>query len=272
MKAPAFDYKRARTLDEASALLGGNAGSMVIAGGQTLGPMLNLRLTQPTLLVDITRIPGMTTVQETSSEVILGACITHANFEDGRVPDAAGGFLARVAKGIAYRAVRTRGTVGGSIAHADPASDWVSTLIALHAEVDIHGGAGRRTMPLEQFVKGPLSTDLRISELVSAIRVKKDAAGDSFGYAKLCRKTGEFAEAIGVVRRFSNGKKVRLIAGRSDGSPIVIENGADFIADRSIEREQLYPYLIERGLRDDSYSRGIHMAALQRALDESWGV
>jgi carbon-monoxide dehydrogenase medium subunit len=271
MKAAAFDYKCAASFAEAAALLAGNAGSKVIAGGQTLGPMLNLRLTQPSLLIDITRIPGMKEVKETASAVGYGACITHANVEDGHVPDPAGGFLTRVARGIAYRAVRTRGTMGGSIAHADPGADWVSALLLLDAEVDIYTEMRSRSVPLEHFVKAALTTNLAKGELVTAIGVKKAAAGDRFGYAKLCRKTGDFAEAIGAVRRYSNGK-VRLISGGGDGPPIIVENGADFVAGRHIGREGLGDYLIERGLRDDPYLLAIHIAALQRALDESWSA
>ena len=115
----------------------------VLAGGQTLGPMLNLRLAQPALLVDITRIPELAAVSEDADAVTIGATVTHAAIEDGRVPDPTGGFLARVARGIAYRAVRTRGTIGGSLAHADPAADWLSCLAALGAEVVI-AGAGRQ--------------------------------------------------------------------------------------------------------------------------------
>ena len=114
----------------------------MLAGGQTLGPMLNLRLAQPALLVDITRIPELAAVHEDGDAVTIGATVTHAAIEDGRVPDPTGGFLARVARGIAYRAVRTRGTIGGSLAHADPAADWLSCLTALGAEVVIAGAGG----------------------------------------------------------------------------------------------------------------------------------
>ena len=96
----------------------------ILAGGQSLGPMLNLRLAQPDLLVDITRIPELKRVEETDDSLSIGACVTHADIEDGRVPDVTGGALRDVARGIAYRAVRNRGTIGGSLAHADPSADW----------------------------------------------------------------------------------------------------------------------------------------------------
>ena len=139
MKPVAFDYARPASVAEALRMLAGNAEAKVLAGGQTLGPMLNLRLAQPALLVDITRIPELAAVTEDADAVTIGATVTHAAIEDGRVTDPTGGFLRRVARGIAYRAVRTRGTIGGSLAHADPAADWLSCLTALGAEVLIAG-------------------------------------------------------------------------------------------------------------------------------------
>src|SRR5262245_63464540 len=130
MKPVAFDYERPASIPEALQVLAGHAEAKLLAGGQTLGPMLNLRLAQPALLVDITRIPELAAVAEDAEAVTIGATVTHAAIEDGRVPDPTGGFLARVARGIAYRAVRTRGTIGGSLAHADPAADWLSCLAA----------------------------------------------------------------------------------------------------------------------------------------------
>src|SRR6202008_2659932 len=100
------------------------------------------------MLVDIGRIPELAAVGEEKDAVIIGATVTHAAIEDGRVLDPTGGFLVQVARGIAYRAVRTRGTVGGSLAHADPAADWLSCLTALGAEVAIAGSRANRRVPL----------------------------------------------------------------------------------------------------------------------------
>lgn len=231
MKPGAFEYHRPSTMAQAAAILSSNQDAKIIAGGQTLGPMLNLRLAQPPLLVDITRIPEGKAVTDTANSVTYGACISHANIEDGRVPDPTGGFLRRVARGIAYRAVRTRGTIGGSLAHADPAADWISALSVLEVEIGILGPSSSRRVPLRQFMRGALSTDLGQGEILASVSVAKPSAGARFGYAKICRKVGEFGEAIGVVRRNPDGK-VQIIAGggASAGPPIVIEYGADFVA------------------------------------------
>src|SRR5262245_31940369 len=173
MKPVAFDYARPSGIDEAVALLAANPDAKMLAGGQTLGPMLNLRLAQPALLIDITRIPEMATAREEPDAIVLGATITHAAIEDGRVPDPTGGFLARVAAGIAYRAVRSRGTIGGSLAHADPAADWLACLTALGAKLEVTGPAGAHRRNLPGFVRGAMESDLAPGEIIAAICIPK---------------------------------------------------------------------------------------------------
>ncbi len=136
MKPAAFDYEKPRSLDAAVKLLATSDGAAkVIAGGQSLTPVLNFRLAQPSLLVDVRGLPELAGVKEEADAIVLGATTTHAQIEDGRVPDPTNGLLRRVARGIAYRAVRNRGTLGGSLAHADPAADWLNVMALLDAEV-----------------------------------------------------------------------------------------------------------------------------------------
>ena len=106
--------------------------------------------------------------------------------------------MARVAHGIGYRAVRTRGTIGGSLAHADPAADWLSCLSVLGAELVIARASGTRRVPVARFVRGALDTELDATELVTAVRVPRHSHRARFGYHKICRKEGEFADAIGA--------------------------------------------------------------------------
>ena len=132
----------------------------IMAGGQSLGPMLNLRLVQPDLIIDITGLAELKHAERSGDELVIGACVTHGDIEDGRIPDVTRDAMRRVAGGIAYRAVRNRGTIGGSLSHADPAADWVSALPALGARIRLRspsrasrsrdrrfhdGGAGIRT-------------------------------------------------------------------------------------------------------------------------------
>ena len=145
MKPAPFDYVRPRTVGEASALLAQDGvNSAAIAGGQSLVPMLNLRVAQIDLLVDLSRLDELKVVSETPAHVQIGALTTHAAIEDGKVPDHFAGLMRRVASTISYRAVRNHGTIGGSVALADPAADWPPCLIALDADVRI---AGRNGMP-----------------------------------------------------------------------------------------------------------------------------
>lgn len=268
MKPAAFDYVRPASVEEAVHVLASTPGARVLAGGQTLGPMLNLRLAQPAVLVDITRIPELAAVVEDASAVTLGATVTHAAIEDGRIKDPTGGFLAEVARGIAYRAVRTRGTVGGSLAHADPAADWLSCLTALGAEVLIAGPRQDRRLPLPQFVRGVMDTALAADELIRSIRIPKFSERARFGYHKICRKTGEFAEAIGVVVRDPVTDCFRFAVSTAQGRPIVIDakGRSDLWQSPPTGTAVLQELVRQSGFNGDTYETRIHAAALQRAL------
>ena len=264
MKPVDFGYARAATIDEAVRLLSGNPGAKILAGGQTLGPMLNLRPVRPALLVDITRIGELTRVEDQGKTVVLGAGITHAAIEDGRVPDFTNGFLKHVAQGIAYRAVRNRGTVGGSLAHADPAADWLSAFCALNAEVLIAGKSGARSVAVTGFVTGAMTTGLAHDEIITGIRFEKLSAQSLWGYHKICRKTGEFAEAIGVVVHDPKQCVTRAIAGALGGAPIALAT-LPALPDVAVWQA----LLSAAGYRADAYDVQIHAVVLQRAFEQA---
>ena len=263
MKPVAFGYARPASVAGAIDLLGQDPDARIIAGGQTLGPMLNLRLARPSRLVDITRIPELVRIEETANAVTLGAGITHAAIEDGRVPDFTNGFLAHIATGIAYRAVRNRGTIGGSLAHGDPAADWIAALAALDASVMIEGPNGQRTAGILSFVKGAMQTDLAHDEILTGVRIPRLAAGARWGFHKICRKTGEFADAIGVVVERGNGTG-RCLAGATGGVPIAVDP-QDVTADAETCRRGL----ATAGYKGDAYDMQIHAVALARAFAEA---
>jgi len=196
MKAARFDYLRPGDVGEAlAALAKAEGGGKLLAGGQSLGPMLNLRLARPSLLVDVSRLEALARVDDIGSTFRIGAGVTHSRIEDMRGRLAGGEMLCEVAAGIAYRAIRNRGTVGGSLAHADPAADWPLALAALGATVNIRAAGGVRSIPVEQFVLGAFSTALQDTEIIESIDVPKLSRAGRYGYYKFCRKTGEFAEA-----------------------------------------------------------------------------
>src|SRR3989442_10033121 len=221
MKPANFAFARAASLGDAAAILRqANGSAKAVAGGQSLGPMLNLRLVQPSLLLDITAIPELTRIEEDADGVTIGACVTTSDIEDGRVRIAELPILAAVAAGIAYRAVRNRGTIGGSICHADPAGDWLPALAALGADCIVADGRQTRRLPVEQFVTGAFEVALQLCELLQAIRIPRPSHSARCGYYKVCRKAGEFALASGAV--LVDRDRFRAVIGATIGRPIVI--------------------------------------------------
>ncbi len=273
MKAARFKYERATSLERAIELLGSGGFVKLLAGGQTLGPMLNLRLVQPDLLVDVTKLPETMRWSEEPDAVLIGACVTHAAIEDGRVPDPTGGILPKIASGIAYRAVRNRGTIGGSLAHADPAADWLSALSALGAEIVVVGPGGERRVAVAALSTGVFSTVVAEDEVLRAVRVPRLSRHARWGYYKFCRKTGDFAEAIGAVLHDPERGMFRLVIGATNGAPIILDGkelgvaGTEF-PDR-LDMAVVATALQEHGFADDDYGRAVHLVAVNRAFERA---
>jgi carbon-monoxide dehydrogenase medium subunit len=265
VKPAPFHYIRPASIAEAVAALVNTPGARVLAGGQTLGPMLNLRLARPPLLVDITRIPQLAAVTEDVDAVTIGATVTHAAIEDGRIPDPTNGFLARVARDIAYRAVRTRGTIGGSLAHADPCADWLACLTALDAEVVLASPQGERRVPVWKFVRGAMETELAPAELLVAARIPRPSPGTRFGFHKICRKIGEFADAIGVVAWDPRRRCLCVAAGPTLGRPLVMH-----LTDGRPTAGAAHTLLRAAGFPADDYNIALHATALKRAADQAF--
>ena len=205
----AFDYAAPATLAEALAVLkqrGDDA--KVMAGGQSLIPLLKLRFSQPALVLDIGRLPGLAGVKRDNGHLTVGALTRHVDLE--RDKDLAKSFpiLPEAAHWIADPLVRNRGTMAGSICHADPSGDWGSVILALDAELVAQSSAGERVIKAADFFKGPFVTALRPDEIVTAIRipVAKTASGGS--YQKLERKVSDFATVAVAVQVEMDGRKV----------------------------------------------------------------
>jgi aerobic carbon-monoxide dehydrogenase medium subunit len=225
MKPANFQFARAASLGEAATILrAANGNGKAVAGGQSLGPMLNLRLVQPSVLVDITGIPELTQVDADADAVVVGACVTTADIEDGRLRIEELPILATVAGGVAYRAVRNRGTIGGSICHADPAGDWLPVLAALGAECVVADGRQARRVPTERFVTGAFEVALEPGELLQGIRIPRPSRNARCGYYKICRKAGEFALASAAVLLDAGRGRFRAVMGATEGRPIVIDD------------------------------------------------
>lgn len=228
MKPMAFTYHRATSVEDAvAALVAGGDMARPLAGGQSLVPMLNLRLAPLDTLVDIGRIASLKQVQDGDTAIRYGALLTHTAFEDCLVPDASNGLMPFIAGQIAYRAVRNRGTIGGSVALADPAADWITTLIALDVSIAVVGPAGRRTVQMTDFVIGPYLTALGEAELLEAVIVRRRAGSERWGHFKAVRKTGEYAESMAIALLDGPSGSARIVVGATDGAPIVLTRTAE---------------------------------------------
>ncbi|HEX5507929.1 MAG TPA: FAD binding domain-containing protein [Pseudolabrys sp.] len=270
MKPAPFDFIRAASVAEASRHLKQADGAVrLVAGGQSLGPMLNLRLARPKLLIDITGIPELTEIEESGDAVTIGACVTTAAIEDGRVSGRGLDPLASVAMNIAYRAVRNRGTIGGSFCHADPAADWVTTLFALGAECFVATENSKRAIPADQFIRGAYENALEPNDVLTAIKVPRLSVGGRWGYYKVCRKAGEFASAMAAVLRDPDRGIYRAVIGATHGKPILIADAREMqSADGSLKESAVVHFLESNGIAN-SLARRQQLAALSRAFAQA---
>ena len=194
MKAASFAYARPRSVPEAIGLLERHgAGARLLAGGQSLIAALNMRLSAPEVLVDITRIPELSGIMLAGDRLHVGALTTHAEIE--RSPEVARHvpLLAQAAPHIAHAAIRNAGTLGGSLATADPAAEWPACCVALDAEFMISGKAGNRRVKARDFFKGVYTTDLRATELLTGVEFPVPATPLSSVFLELARRRGDYA-------------------------------------------------------------------------------
>jgi len=269
VKPAAFDYVRAASVAEAASLLADGApDARLLAGGQSLGPLLNLRLVRPARLIDLKRAAGMREVAADATTFRIGAGWTHAEIEDGTVEDPACGLLRHVARGIAFRTVRNRGTLGGSLAHADPAADWVSAVAALGGAVVAQGTGGtQRSIPADAFLCSAFATELAADEVLVAIEMPRLSAQGRWGYHKICRKTGEFAKAIGVAVLDPVRDLSRVLAGAVEAAPVLLPRTGALLqagpkaalAVTEGEMNAALPHL-------PPAERALHVVAVKRAL------
>ena len=193
MKPAPFAYKKVRSLAEAVALLGEYKDARLLAGGQSLIATLNMRLSAPSLLIDINGIGGLDGISHKAGTIEIGALTRHAAAERSDVIAKHAPLLARALPHIGHTAIRNRGTLGGSIAFADPAAELPACLLALDGEVDVTGPKGKRTVKAGDFFKGLFETALGPQDVLTAIRVPAAAKDTRVGFAELARRHGDYA-------------------------------------------------------------------------------
>lgn len=271
MKPAAFDYTAPRDVAGIVAALAEGAGeAKLMAGGQSLGPMLNLRLARPRLLVDLGRAESLRQIEDRGDRVRIGAGVTHAEIEDGHGALPADGMLRAVAAGIAYRAVRNRGTVGGSLAHADPAADWPLALAALGATLHLASRRGTRTLDADAYMVGAYTTAIAEDELLEAVEVPGLSGAARWGYYKFCRKTGEFPEASAAVVLDPQRRVARVFIGALDTPPKPLPALAGQLAQSGRWSAEDCVKAVAAAAPDlDAVDRHTRAAALGRALQQA---
>ena len=195
MKPPPFEYSAPGTLEEAVALLAGDPAARPIAGGQSLMPILNFRLAWPSLLVDLRRVPGLDRIAIGADGIRLGARVRWRDIEDDARLDRSHPLLRAAVAQVAHYQIRNRGTVGGSLAHADPAAELPGVAVTCGAEIAVVGAGGKRTIPAAEFFTGPLTTTLRPDEIVTELHLPPWPATRRWGFEEFSRRQGDFALA-----------------------------------------------------------------------------
>ena len=273
MKPAPFSYYRATSVEDAiTALSDADGMAAVLAGGQSLVPMLNLRLSPVDHLIDLRPIAALSRQEETPEAICYGTLTTHAAFEDGAVPDGTNGLMRYAASHIAYRAVRNRGTLGGALALADPAADWLTTAVALDASVTLTGPDGHRYLAITDFVVGPYYTQIAEHEIIDSVVVPRRSATERWGYYKVAPKVGEYAKSLAVALVDSEKASARLVIGAWSDVPLVLEASAIALLDGAKKNDLSMIVQNELDLKMPSLSpaeRRLHTATAVRAAEQT---
>jgi aerobic carbon-monoxide dehydrogenase medium subunit len=279
MYPASFEYFAPRTLDDALSTLErfGDEGK-VLAGGQSLIPLMKLRFAAPRAIVDINRVEGLDTLDEEGGQLRFGALVRHTTCERSELLRGRYGVFGEAARQIADPVVRNLGTVAGSLAHADPQGDWPSVMLAARAEIVVRSAGGERTIAIDDFLQGPFTTTLEANEIVTEVRVPAPSGRAGGAYEKLERKIGDFASAgVAVHLTFANGSVERAGIGLTAVGPTNIRATAaeDALNGRALDdaaideaaglaAEAAEPHSDHRGTEE--YKRNVVRVLTARAL------
>jgi len=285
MKPPKFDYHAPTTVDEALALLGRYGGdAKLLAGGQSLMPLLNFRLSRPAALVDLNRIPSLAYIREEQGRVSFGAMTRQRAVEFSPVVKARVPLLAEATRWVAHLPIRTRGTIGGSIAHADPSAEYPAVLTALEGEVVARGPKGERVIEAKDLFQTYLTTSLEPEEILVEVRLPVTPAGAGYALEEFARRHGDFAIvaiACVVVRDGQRCTRARLATAGTGPVPVRLR-----AAEEILERDGLGEAALEAAARRASelvspdadihasadYRRHLTGVLTRRALTRALGV
>jgi carbon-monoxide dehydrogenase medium subunit len=280
-----FDYQRPTSLDEAIGLLAKDSDARPLSGGHSLLPMMKLRLAGPSTIVDIGRIPGLDGIEQDGDAIRIGALATHASVAASELVRSQCRVLAVTAEGIGDRQVRNRGTIGGSLAHADPGADYPTVVKALGATILVAGPGGKHEIAADDFFTGVFTTALEQGELVTAVRVPVVGSGAGAAYEKHRHPASGYAVAgVAALVKVEDGKctEARLVVGGVTGTPVHATAAAEVMIGIAPVDEAAIAAAAEKvpealaGALGDTYASGeyrVHLAkvlakrAITRALE-----
>jgi carbon-monoxide dehydrogenase medium subunit len=283
MKPAQFRYHAPKTIEEAVDTLAEVAGEdgRVLAGGQSLVPIMAFRLARPAHLVDINGVEALRRLTIEGERLCIGACVRHAAFHTPVVDGPLGRLLAFVVRHIAHYPIRTRGTFCGSIAHADPAAEWCLVAAALGAEMVARRAAGTRTIPAQDFFRGIMTTALEEDELLIEVRLPILPADTRFGFYEFNRRAGDFALGMALVAfRLQDGviREPRVALGGVESQPRRIAEAEQLLAGRSAERAAFEAAAaavasavdpLEDAVTSATYRRDLSRTVTRRALERA---
>ena len=259
----AFDYQRATTIDEAIAALSGD--SKILAGGHSLLPAMKLRLNQPAKLVDISKIEMLKGIREEDGEIVIGAATTHADIANDDLIKKHLPFFAEGASRIGDVQVRNHGTIGGSLAHADPAADWAALVLAADATLEVQSSKGARRIKATEFFTGLFSTALEEGEIIIAIHIPIPADGTKTTYQKFAQPASRFAIVGCAVMRAPDGKINIAFTGVSD-SPFRVTAEAAASAEDAVNNALSGVSVLSDNYASEEYRKHLAQVYLKKAL------
>jgi carbon-monoxide dehydrogenase medium subunit len=239
VKPPRFEYVRVGSVDEAiAALAQWNGEARLLSGGQSLMPLLNVRLARPAAVIDVNRIPGLDRIAEQNGSVAIGALTRHAGLEWSPVVGASLPLLAEAVRHVGDRQIRARGTLGGSLAHADPTAELCVASLALAATVAVRGPDGGRELPADRLFQGPYTTSLADGEMVTGVTFPRKPGAVS-AFTEVTRRHGDFAvvsvAAVGVPGPGETWDSLRVALGGVSDRPILVEQAGTVAAGHQLE-------------------------------------
>ena len=239
MKPAAFEYVVANSIEQAVAALAQAGGeAKILAGGQSLVPMLNFRLLRPAILVDINRIPGLAFIEDAGDAVKIGALTRHYQLETSPVIAKHFPVLSDAMTHVAHLAIRNRGTIGGSLSHADPAAELPMMALLLGAKLHIISGKGKRTVEAREFFRDALTVDLADDELLTEIHLPKLPPQTGWGFEEVARRAGDFAlAAVAATITISGGtmKETRIALTGVGPTPVRASEAEALLVGRKLE-------------------------------------